>query len=61
MEGNVSKSEGDSDSFESQVHRPEIRTAMVTLARRENLPPDDCEDIAAEVIEQAAYANGAGG
>jgi DNA-directed RNA polymerase specialized sigma24 family protein len=43
----------DSDSFECQIQRPELRTRLIKLARRKGVPAADCEDVASDIIAEA--------
>src|SRR5262245_25233560 len=53
METEADKTPHDSDSFDCQIQRAELRTRLIKLARRKGIPEADCEDVASEIIAEA--------
>jgi DNA-directed RNA polymerase specialized sigma24 family protein len=53
METKTDKTPDDSDSFDRQIQRPELRTRLINLARRKGVPEADCEDVASDIIAEA--------
>src|SRR5262252_3087247 len=45
--------QNDSDSFEAQIQRPEIRARLINLATRKKIPAADREDIVSDIIAEA--------
>jgi len=53
METRTDKPPNDPDSFDRQIERPEIRARLIKLAHLRGVSPDDCEDIASDIIAEA--------
>jgi DNA-directed RNA polymerase specialized sigma24 family protein len=51
--GETGKPSDDPDSFDHQIQRPELRTRLISLARRKGVPEADCEDIASDTLQES--------
>lgn len=53
MDQKADKPQDAPDLFSSQIQSAKLRRELINLARRKDVPADDCEDIASEAISRA--------